>query len=223
MNGDQSNLLSIAEIACSKRTTGRGLSGLVLWFRGCWVVIRRFGQGYTDSIVATASADRYLIRQVIQDRVTKLEYFKVFREHRICEQNLINHRLTWNLAIQGFLFATYGFCLQKVAELQSGESQAHIAWARDAIHELRTLLEAIPWLGIFLSLFVFLSIMGAKFSLSKLRHDWQTEIENKCPHEPFVPNPAGGGSSFALWLGLLPPLLIPAAFAAAWAWVVLCS
>jgi hypothetical protein len=35
------------------------------------------------------------------------------------EDELLNHRITWNLAIQGFLFATYGFSIQKLAEVQS--------------------------------------------------------------------------------------------------------
>ena len=46
-------------------------------------------------------------------KLPKLQYFKIFRAYRICEQNLLNHRVTWNLAVQGFLFATYGFSLQK--------------------------------------------------------------------------------------------------------------
>ena len=57
-------------------------------------------------------------------QLTKHDYFKVFREYRICEQNLLNQRITWNLTIQGFLFATLGFCVQKLAELKAGEHQS---------------------------------------------------------------------------------------------------
>jgi hypothetical protein len=51
--------------------------------------------------------------------LTKLEHFKVVREYRMREHDLLNHRISWNLSVQGFLFATYGFSLQKLAETET--------------------------------------------------------------------------------------------------------
>jgi hypothetical protein len=67
---------------------------------------------------------------------TKLQYFKLFRAYRLREHDLLNHRLTWYLTIQGFLFVTYGYCVQKPAEIEVGENGANPCSASYAVAQL---------------------------------------------------------------------------------------
>src|ERR1051325_2213045 len=46
-------------------------------------------------------------------------HYKIFRDYIEHEDGLIDKRLLWNINIQGFLFATYGFSVQKLAEVQA--------------------------------------------------------------------------------------------------------
>jgi hypothetical protein len=150
------------------------------------------------------------------ETVTKVEYFSIFRKYRTAEQDFLNHRVTWNLAIQGFLFATHGFCLQKLAELEAGENGARIDKARDSVAQLRAFVHVIPWIGLLLSLCIWLAVWGAWLVLKNLKHEWK-----KVPLEPYVPDPAGGGSKWARGLGFVPPLLIPPGFVIAWLYLIL--
>jgi hypothetical protein len=157
--------------------------------------------------------------------LTKLQHFTTFREYRVREHELLNHRITWNLAIQGFLFATYGFSLQKLAEVQAnavgeGATIAQAVNQLQGISQLSVLLRTIPWLGMFMSIFVLLAVLGAKLSLEQLGEDWK-KIEFKYPEEPFLPSPAGGGVPMAVRLGFYAPLAIPAIFVAAWFYILL--
>lgn len=47
------------------------------------------------------------------------EHFAIFRKYIDHEDQLIHERLLWNITIQGFLFAAYGFAVTKLAEIQS--------------------------------------------------------------------------------------------------------
>jgi hypothetical protein len=118
-----------------KQSIHQRLSSFRQWFRGRALFIDHWtrGLGFADSALLIDSVERSIVNQAgyQPEHLTKREYFEIFRKYRICEQDLINHRLTWNLAIQGLLFATYGLCLQKLAELESGENGAHIEGAAD--------------------------------------------------------------------------------------------
>lgn len=45
-----------------------------------------------------------------------IDLYKVFRGYVMEESGLINSRLVWIITINGFLFTTYGFTLQKEIE-----------------------------------------------------------------------------------------------------------
>ena len=154
-------------------------------------------------------------RAEVQRGLTKLEYFEVFRAYRMFEQNLLNHRLTWGLAIHGFLFATYGFSLQKLAELEANPMFTAQVQRSQGVLQLKVLLGAIPLVGLCLSLIVLCGVIGAKTVLKNLEDEWDTKIKDKFP-EPYLPDPAGGGLKKAIFLGYIPPYLIPLVFAFAW-------
>jgi hypothetical protein len=46
-----------------------------------------------------------------------LELFKLYRDYLIHQYALLNHRTNWFIGINAFLFATYGFTLQKRLEV----------------------------------------------------------------------------------------------------------
>lgn len=159
----------------------------------------------------------------VQHRLmSKFEYFKIFREYRLAEQHLLNHRITWNLAVQGFLFATYGFCVQKLVEIPNLNVNPDDQRVRhEAIVQMTHLMTIIPWVGFLLSLCVWFAVIGAMFALKNLRQEWDHKIEKNLPHEIYLPNPAGGGASKAIPLGYLPPFFIPLVFAIAWLYIIL--
>lgn len=158
--------------------------------------------------------------QSVPETITRREYFKIFREYRLAEQNLLNHRLTWNLALQGFLFATYGLSLEKMAGLQAEENGAKIhKVASDVMSHLQLLLKAIPLVGVSLSVCILTAVIGSWLALKNLDQGWRDNIDDKRP--PYVPSPKGGGSNAALLLGFVPPVFIPLIFAVAWVWIIL--
>jgi len=148
--------------------------------------------------------------------LTKQEYFQIFREYRMCEQNLLNHRITWNLTIQGFLFATFGFCVQKLLELEAGGDPAKIDQARYAAEQhLRFLVNTVSVLGIVLSMVILLAMCAAGIVLWTLGNAWAKIDE----HPPYLPNPAGAGKPLAVLLGFCPPIVIPVVFIFVWVFI----
>jgi hypothetical protein len=146
--------------------------------------------------------------------LTKADYFKIYRSYRMNEQQLLHHRLTWNLAIQGLLFGAYGFSVQKWAEVESGEG---IAKAVHSMPKLLALLEWVPVVGVTMSLCILFAVVGAFISLLNLDKSWR-KLEEKYEHlkDPYLPNPKGGGSNWAFTLGIIPPFISPIAFMVAW-------
>ncbi len=46
-----------------------------------------------------------------------IKFYELYRQYVTHEDNLTNNRMTWLLTIHGFLYATYGFTLQKKFEI----------------------------------------------------------------------------------------------------------
>ena|ERR1019366_4235561 len=141
--------------------------------------------------------------------LTKLQYFNVFRKYRMFEQNLLNHRLTWGLAIQGFLFYAYGYSAQIKPD------------AVRSVTQLKILLRIISIGGLLFSLSVLCGVVGAWIVLENLEKEWNSKVQSKViPCNPYLPNPAGGGKRKAVLLGYIPPFFIPTGFAFAWLYLV---
>ena len=163
--------------------------------------------------------DEYVAGQVAlnQQSLTKLEYFNIFRTYRLAEYDLLNHRLTWNLAIQGFLFATYGLCIQKLAEAANPNDSHVDGMIREhAIGQIQFLMFIIPLVGCLLSICVFNAVRAAQIALKKLRNDWREQVESRYPPGPYIPDPAGVGVQKVINRGFWPPLAISLILALAW-------
>src|SRR5262249_26759673 len=116
------------------------------------------------------------------------EHYKIFRDYLQHEDGLINQRLSWNFTIQGFLFATYGLCLQKLLDVSDrifekllDPKTLTVSWNQvqsnlqqlTGYRALDILVNyVIPIVGFFVALFAFGGSLAAHRALSQLRADW---------------------------------------------------
>jgi hypothetical protein len=79
-----------------------------------------------------------------------LKLYDIFRRYLEHEDNLINSRLTWSLTIHGFLFASYGILLGKIADEFSGlpKPGAHALLGEHIIAALFALQALVAILGV---------------------------------------------------------------------------
>jgi hypothetical protein len=158
------------------------------------------------------------------DDLHRYQHFKLYRDYVEHEDALIDKRLLWNLNIQGFLLATYGFSVQKLAEVQvhqpqTDEKELLGTWA------LYALLFVLPLLGGVISFLSWQGIEAAQFAIKNLSDEW-AEIEHgyKSGHDalkppqplPQLPKMTGGGAALAHDWGLRAPLWFPWAFICVW-------
>ena len=87
---------------------------------------------------------------VIEPNQTTLKLYDLFRGYLEHEDNLINSRLTWSLTVHGFLFASYGILLGKIADEFSGlaTTGAHPLLAEHIIAALFALQALVAILGV---------------------------------------------------------------------------
>jgi hypothetical protein len=89
--------------------------------------------------------------------------FKVYRDYIQHEDDLLHQRSSWNLTVQGFLFAAYGVLLQQ--SLKEG------ATPNESIY--RCLAWMLPVMGAIISGSVFLSVTAASKALDALGCKWK--------------------------------------------------
>jgi hypothetical protein len=79
-----------------------------------------------------------------------LKLYDIFRRYLEHEDNLINSRLTWSLTIHGFLFASYGILLGKIADEFSAlpKPEAHALLGEHIIAALFALQALVAILGV---------------------------------------------------------------------------
>lgn len=173
------------------------------------------------------------------------ELYSYYRQYLNHEHSLINQRLGWNFTIQGFLFTSYAFVLNKVADVRISLAKDKMLAAHElngALHELYTLLLVIAVVGVCSSITVHMSVSGARLSMNKLRSRWceltYSQIQKAAENSEKKNNDAetsndeknlaqlslshgypaimGGGDARATWLGFQAPAFLSIAIAAAW-------
>jgi hypothetical protein len=107
------------------------------------------------------------------------------------EDHLINQRQTWNFTIQGFLFATYGFSQQKIAEILGQRG------ARASVESLEWLARVIPIVGVVVCLLLWFGIEAAGMAIMGVRQKWDRHHASCAGAEP-LPRLTGGGGRSAL-------------------------
>jgi len=143
------------------------------------------------------------------------EHYKIFRDYVEHEDNLINNRLMWNITIQGFLFATYGFAVEKLVESPINENR---------LFALRGLIVVLPLFGIGISLVSFMGVVAAQSAIKNLVTQWNEIHQTNGQQLPYL---IGGGvpdgdksgkeATQAHRRGFWAPLCFPWIFVAAWA------
>jgi hypothetical protein len=147
-------------------------------------------------------------------------HYKIFRDYIEHEDGLIDKRLLWNINIQGFLFATYGFSVQKLAEVQAVAKHAEIVGAKT----LYWLIFILPIFGAAISYYSLEGVLAAQDAISQLKNDWLEKAKKEHPYpQPSLPGIIGWGFEAAAdhedahTKGFKAPRMFPQLFIAAWA------
>jgi len=150
----------------------------------------------------------------------KHEHYKIYRDYIEHEDGLINNRNVWNINIQGFLFATYGLSVQKLAEIQVTHPEVtDIGIGRQA---LEVVIFLLPVFGCVVSLHCFLGVLAAQKAIAQLADEWENEASVKYPSgSPKLPGIKGGGVLKAHKWGLTAPKWFPITCMATWILLVL--
>jgi hypothetical protein len=136
-------------------------------------------------------------------------HYKIFRDYVQHEDSLINNRALWNINIQGFLFGSYAFTVQKLAEIQAENGAFPFI--------LPLLIIMIPCVGLAVSTTSWVGIRAAQRSIARLKSDWETEQAQHYQAESRkLPGLTGGGDERNHRHGFWAPSVFPLVFVAAW-------
>jgi hypothetical protein len=142
----------------------------------------------------------------------KLDYlaiYNAYRDYLKHEDELINRRLSWNLTLQGFLFAVYGVTLQLVYNTTAYKLPPDTHFQR--------LPFVFPFLGITVAILSRIGVVAAQRAIDSLRDRWKgiaDELKTKGEELP-VPALTGGGDEIANKFGNK-SALIPIVIILAW-------
>jgi hypothetical protein len=147
--------------------------------------------------------------------VNHKEFYSMVRSQIEHEDSLVNHRLTWLLMINGFLFSALGFSFAAEATgLDKGEGFcSKINHARDGL----------AMLGFLSSLILLIGILAASASIHNLMKQWNNVL-NKLSNSDKInyPQIIGNydklktGKSIIVWGGFLPSWLLPVLICVTW-------
>ena len=129
----------------------------------------------------------------------KMKEFYEYTVHQLeREHGLINNRVGWMLAAEGFLFTAFGVVTRNQDNSALGNG--------------------IALVGFLISVYVFLGVLAAERAVSSYKKGWMAkpaELRNKYP--------APSGDSIAHWMGLVSTVMIPITIGATWIFLGVCS
>ncbi len=167
------------------------------------------------------------------------EMFRSYVEH---EDDLTNNRITWMLAIHGFLYASYGFTIQKKLEVfdkinaivatnptVNFDNYMRTGQLRYVLVEIEVFLITIACVGLFISLFAGFSVRAAHRAIQnnktlfenkfypEQRHGVEKTVNlGDSTNELRVPTIVGGGNEHEVKFGDLTSKGLPAILATSW-------
>ena len=184
------------------------------------------------------------LRQPLDFQKT-VKIYEIYRDYTKHEDNLIHHRMTWLLTIHGFLFATYGLTLQKKLEIaekvignktfsdfleKRAPTSSHtgdlILNFQNSIFQINVFLTVLSFVGIFISIFAFISVSAAKRAINNIsdiceisfgmapsiRHGIGVNLMEGYR----LPRPVGGGGRFLDNIGFSSSITIPIILVISW-------
>ena len=122
------------------------------------------------------------------------------------EDALINHRLTWLLMLQGFLFSAYGFSLSAEATAISKCSELVF------FQKINDIRDSIALIGFVSSITLLAGVLAANRALITLVEEWNNfpvNIKNDFPR-------IIGGKLLGMYGGLIPTVFLPLFFCGLW-------
>jgi hypothetical protein len=137
-----------------------------------------------------------------------IDLYAVYRDYAKHEDDLINHRLSWNLAVQSMMFTAYGVSVG----LLKSDRQPVVPFLRGA----RQLLTLFPLIGGAAGSLVLISVVAAVLALRRLDGKWrQIPVE----HKDRLPDLTGGGNRLATVMGHFAQIGIPLGVVVAWLYI----
>ncbi len=136
------------------------------------------------------------------------QIYDLYRDYVKHEDELINRRLSWNLTLQGFLFAAYGVSFQVLSNTTADPAIR--------VH-LRLLPCVFAVVGCLVATLVLMSILAAQSSIDGLKIRWRSpssHIEDNVLE--MLPELTGAGQHFANYWGKLSQVGIPNVIIIAW-------
>jgi hypothetical protein len=146
------------------------------------------------------------------------EHYKIYRAYVEHEDVLINNRQMWNITIQGFLFATYGFSVQKLTEILAVPRSGGPGPDVSKLIALKWIIWVLPFFGAAISIVSWMGVNAARRAIDKLTIEW-AGIEK--PLHPKLPSLTGGGADTTHKSGFLAPRWFPWFFVFAWLLLIL--
>lgn len=169
------------------------------------------------------------------DKMTDLEFFKQTRDQIKHEDNLINNRVTWLIAVQAFLFAAYGFAfssqstaiasivkeanLSKEGLQQFSKIIAEVCKADSSpvefISSVEYAKETLAAIGVLSAGLIMWGIVAAAKSMGDLVDGWERGPGKRCAEN--YPQIIGRGvPPQGIIAGLVPPFALPISFCIMW-------
>jgi hypothetical protein len=170
--------------------------------------------------------------------------YNLFRDYVKHEDDLINNRLMWILSIHGFLYATYGFTIQKKLEVarqlavdtKDLTREHFLCYFQKAnlsisVAQIELFLACIVIVGFFISFVGLVSIAAARAAQYSVRDIFHCQFTNThrqrygAEHtfkfgnngkEIIVPSITGGGAPQTHKRGAISPIWIPSILMASW-------
>jgi hypothetical protein len=200
-----------------------------------WFPLRRkLSEGPSEEVLRRRTES--LVERSPEERRQLYSAYRSYIEH---EDGLINNRMSWNFAIQGFLFAAFSFSAQKIAEVQEKlfadvtlkTADVDRLTSLSGVGELRILLLVLAFVGLLVSFFVYLGVWAARVAIENLEGDYNwlrdhstygpgSDAENKDDTYRSLPGIIGGGSPLAHGWGFQAPIFLPLIFIIAWATLI---
>lgn len=147
-----------------------------------------------------------------ENAVVGAKLYETYRAYLENENDLLNHRTTWLLVFQGFLFATLG----ALGQWQRAKEEPYLLFSEH--HRLVDILAAV---GGSVALVAGVSIFAAQLAIHTLRKQWEgllhdDALSNNTKWKTCLPGITGGGSPTAATLGMAAPVAIPIIVLTAW-------
>lgn len=138
------------------------------------------------------------------------------RDHVKHEDDLINHRMTWLITLQAFLFGAYGFSLSAEASLTT-ISNAQLFGKRDLVLlDIYSARAGLAYIGVASSAIMLFPLISAGRAILRVARDWNEYVSNLTPPIQ-VPNIIGNADRpLMYYLGLVPILGLPIASIGVW-------